>query len=253
MLNRLMCNLSFLRGSNRNVWMRLSAALFNTLLVGMGLAGMSAQAHARQKASGSSLTEYVQRAEQNQIPSPTAALGSLWVDQGPLANLTSDYKARRAGDLITILVVQNVQSQATGAVTTDRSFKASSGIDGIAGHVNVSGVQEIFAPRSSQSLAGKAQTSSTSTLRTALAGRVAAVLSNGSLVVEADRNILMNNERQTVRLRGIVRPGDIGPDNSVTTNAIAGLELELKGKGVISDGTRPPNVVLRAILRVVGF
>jgi flagellar L-ring protein precursor FlgH len=39
----------------------------------------------------------------------------------------------------------------------------------------------------------------------------------------------------------------------VASNAIANLELELKGKGVISEGNRPPNIIVRAILRVVGF
>ncbi len=222
------------------------------LLLGSMLASGS-EKPSHKSARSNSLAEYVQRAEQTETVSAARAPGSLWLDQGRLANLTSDYKARQVGDLITIQVVQNVQSQSTGAVSTDREFTASSGINGIAGHVKVSGVQNIFSPQSSQILTGKGQASSTSTLTTTLAGRVAALLSNGSLVVEAQRNILMNNERQTVTLRGVVRPGDVGPNNTVSTNAIAGLELELKGKGVISDGTRPPNPVVRAILRVVGF
>jgi len=170
-----------------------------------------------------------------------------------MASLSSDYKAAHIGDLVTILVIQDVQSQNTGNVSTDRSLNASSGIDALAGRVKVGGVQEILTLRSSQTLQGKAQASSSSRLRTALAGRVAAVLPNGVLVVEADRDILMNNERQTVRLRGLVRPGDIGPDNTVASNAIGNLELELRGRGVISDGTRPPNPVVRFILRIVGF
>jgi flagellar L-ring protein precursor FlgH len=63
----------------------------------------------------------------------------------------------------------------------------------------------------------------------------------------------MNNERQTILLRGLVRPGDISPNNVVESNSIANLELELKGKGVLSDGTRPPNPLVRWILRIVGF
>jgi flagellar L-ring protein precursor FlgH len=63
----------------------------------------------------------------------------------------------------------------------------------------------------------------------------------------------MNNERQTVILRGIVRGGDIAPDNSLLSNQLSNLELELKGKGVISDGTRPPNVIMRVLLRILGF
>ncbi len=73
------------------------------------------------------------------------------------------------------------------------------------------------------------------------------------LVVEAERDINMNNERQTIFLRGLVRPGDIAPDNTVASNAISNLELDLKGKGVLSDGTRPPNPLIRALLRIVGF
>jgi len=63
----------------------------------------------------------------------------------------------------------------------------------------------------------------------------------------------MNNEKQTILVRGLVRPGDVGPNNTVPSNAIADLELELKGKGVLSDGTHPPNAIVRAILKIVGF
>jgi flagellar L-ring protein FlgH len=90
-------------------------------------------------------------------------------------------------------------------------------------------------------------------MRTSLAGRVVAVLQSGTLVIEAERQLTMNNERQTLLLRGMVRPGDIGPNNAVSSNAIANLQLELKGKGVISEGNRPLNPVLRVILRILSF
>ena len=103
------------------------------------------------------------------------------------------------------------------------------------------------------SLSGKSQASSATSLTTTLAGRVVAVLPGGNLVVEAERIINMNHEKQTIVLRGIVRRGDIGPNNTVASNTIGDLELEIKGKGVISDGVRPPHPVLRAILRVLNF
>jgi flagellar L-ring protein precursor FlgH len=156
------------------------------------------------------------------------------------------------GDLITILVVQDVAADNSGSVATDRSLKANSGIDAIGG-MSFPEASNLFSPHSSQTLQGKAQASSKSSLRTSLAGRVAAVLPNGVLVVEAERQITMNNERQTILLRGMVRPGDVTPNNSVLSNAIGNLELELKGKGVVSDGTRPPNPIMRVLLRIVGF
>jgi flagellar L-ring protein precursor FlgH len=63
----------------------------------------------------------------------------------------------------------------------------------------------------------------------------------------------MNNQRQTLVLHGVVRPSDIASDNSVLSTQISYLEVGLKGKGVLSDGVRPPNKIIRAILSLVGF
>lgn len=209
---------------------------------------------AREKAGNrKSLEEYLRRLPQEATMPAATSLGSLWIDQGRMAELASDYKAHRVGDLITVLVVQSLQAENTGNVATDRTFSASSGIDALAGHISTSGVQNIFSPRSSQSLQGKAQATSTSSLRTSLTGYVVALLPSGTLVIEAQREIVMNNERQMVVLRGLVRPGDLSPDNAVVSNEIGNLELEIKGKGVVSDGTRPPNVLMRWLLRLVGF
>ena len=203
--------------------------------------------------SRSTLDEYLRKVQLSvaSVQAP-ATPGSLWADDSPFAILARDYKASRLGDLVTILVVQDVTAQNSGSVATDRSLKASSGIDS-AGPADVSAVQSLLGLHSAATLAGKAQASSTSRLRTSLAGKVVAVLANGSLVIEAARDVLMNNERQTILVRGIVRPGDVSPDNTVSSNAMSDLELEIKGKGVLSDGTRPPNRLVRFVLRLAGF
>jgi flagellar L-ring protein precursor FlgH len=222
--------------------------------VTLGLLLLVGPAEARgKKIQQESLADYVARHQQVVAEAPAPPTGSLWLPAGQLSDLATDYKAAHVGDLVTILVVQDVTAQNAGNVATDRSFSASSGIDAVAGRLRISDVQNIFSPRSSQTLAGKAQASSSSKLRTSLAGRVVAVLGGGVLVVEAEREITMNNERQTLLLRGLVRPGDVAPDNTVVSNAMGNLELELKGKGVISDGTRPPNLIVRMILKLVGF
>lgn len=202
---------------------------------------------------GESLNSYIQRMQQQSLDLPPASIGSLWTDSGRMATAASDYKAAHMGDVITIVVVQDVNVQNAGNVSTNRTLSASSGINALAGHIKTSGVQSIFSPTSAQALAGKSQAATTSSLRTSLAGRVMAVLPNGVMVVEAERQLTMNNERQTILLRGLVRPGDVSPANTVLSNAVGDLELELKGKGVLSDGTRPPNPLMRWLLRIVGF
>lgn len=200
------------------------------------------------------LAEYVQR-----MSGPAAAsvalgtAGSLWIDNGRLANMVADYKASRVGDLVTISIAQNLSSTNTGNVATNRSFSASSGINALPGHIKTSGVANLFSPTSTQVLAGKAQATSTTALSTTLTGRVAALLPSGTLVIEAERQIMMNDQRETVILRGLVRPGDLDATNTVTSNSVGNLEVEVKGKGIISEGTRPPNPVTKWLLRILGF
>jgi flagellar L-ring protein FlgH len=223
------------------------------VILGLTPSSWGSQKTTQKTIQGESLAGYVQRMQQQTLDLTPKTPGSLWIDSGPLANLTADYKAAHVGDLLTILVVQDVSASSAANVATNRTFSASSGINGLAGHIKTSGVASLFSPTSAAALAGKSQASTTSSLRTSLTGRVVAVLPNGMLVVEAERQLTMNNERQTVLVRGLVRTGDIAPNNVVLSNAIGNLELELKGKGVLSDGIRPPNLFVRMLLRVVGF
>lgn len=200
-----------------------------------------------------SLAQYLQRMQQVPLAPSAPTMGSLWVEGGRLTDVSSDYKARHIGDLITITVVQNITASNAGSVSSQRKMSASSGISALPGQLKTTGVASLFSPTSAYSLAGKGQAATSSSLTTSLAGRVVAVMPGGALVIEAERKLTMNNERQTVLLRGMVRPGDIGPGDTVASNAIANLELELKGKGVISEGNRPPNPIVRAILRVLNF
>lgn len=200
-----------------------------------------------------SLAEYLQRISAKAPEIAPATPGSLWHDSGRLANMVADYKASRIGDLVTISVAQNLSASSTGNVASNRAFSANSGITALPGQLKTTGVASLFSPNSTQVLSGKAQATSQTSLSTTLTGRVAAVLPSGTLVVEAERQITMNNQHETVILRGLVRPGDLDATNTVTSNQVGNLEVEVKGKGVISEGTRPPNPIVKWILRVVGF
>ncbi|MFZ0960097.1 MAG: flagellar basal body L-ring protein FlgH [Terriglobia bacterium] len=197
------------------------------------------------------LAEYIERAKAMKASTPST--GSFWTPQSPYSDMASDYKARNVNDLIVIQVVESTTAAEDGAVKTARTFSASSGVGvmGIPG--STAGIQNIFSPNSTQALNGQGQTSSDSVLTTSLSGRVVEVLPNGFLIIEAVRQMFMNNQHQTVIIHGVVRPGDINASNAVASTAISNLEVELKGKGVISDGVAPPNKLVRLILKLVGF
>jgi len=198
------------------------------------------------------LADYIARARAVKGTAPTT--GGLWTADSPYSDMESDYKARRVNDLIVIQVVESTTAAEDGAVKSARTLSASSSLTGFLGTPGPNNaLQNLFTPNSSRTLNGQAQTSSDATLTTSLSGRVVEVLPNGFLVIEAERQMFMNNQHQTVVVHGVVRPGDIGANNAVPSTAVSNLEVELKGKGVISDGVAPPNALVRMILKIVGF
>jgi flagellar L-ring protein precursor FlgH len=238
------------RGSD---WKLAGGCFLAALIIFSPAAQLNAHSKPRDAPKRNSLAEYIQKVGGNSPPVAPTTLGSLWIDTGRLANMVADYKASRVGDLVTISIAQNLSATSSGNVSTNRAFSASSGISALPGQLKTTGVANLFSPTSTQALTGKSQATSTTALSTVLTGRVVAILPTGTLVVEAERKIMMADEQETVILRGLVRPGDLDATNTVASNSVGNLEVEVKGKGVVSEGTRPPNPVMKWILRIVGF
>lgn len=213
-----------------------------------------ALAKAKFKDPEQSRADYISRAQEQTNPQAIATTpGSLWQLGGALTEMSADYKARNVGDTIMIQVIQQTTSQSAGDVTSQRDFQTSSAITALPGRLKINGVNPLLGANSSTQLKGQGSASNTSKLLTTVSARVIAVLPSGNMVVEAQREILMNNQHETMFVRGVLRPGDVSPVNTAPSTALANLEIELKGKGVISDSTRRPNVVTRALLWITGF
>jgi flagellar L-ring protein precursor FlgH len=198
-------------------------------------------------------SEYIARLQEQEGLTSTHTLGSLWSSDGDLTDISTDYKAHRLNDTLVILASVNTTAAQSGDVNSQRTFQTASGITGLAGQINTNGLNPLFNANSATSLKGSGATDSSTTLQTSLTGQVIAVLPSGNLVVEAQRKIFMNNQHEDIVIRGVVRPKDIGPNNTVTSASLGNLEIEMKGKGIISDSTRKLNPLTRAILWLVGF
>jgi len=199
-------------------------------------------------------TDYIARLQQLDAHVITeTTVGSLWSQGNTLGDLSTDYKAHKVNDTIVILVAVQTTAAQSGNSSYQRTFTTTSGITGLAGGVNTNALNPLFAANSSTALKGAGATDSKTTFQTTLTGQVIEVLPSGNLVVEAQRRIFMNNQHEDVTVRGVVRPGDIGPSNIVSSTQLSNLEIEMKGKGIIADSTRPLNPITRAILWLVGF
>jgi flagellar L-ring protein precursor FlgH len=165
-----------------------------------------------------------------------------------------DYRAMNPGDLIVIHLTDNFTAANAGENSQSRAFGAQAGITGLLGKLAATNrLQNLFGGTSTTSLDGKGSSTLTSNLTMNLTAQVLEVLPNGVLVIQAARNIAVGNNRQTVILRGLVRPGDLAVDNSIPSASVANLEVEIKGKGAVADATRQPNFVLRLLMKILTF
>lgn len=233
-----------------------SKELFSGLLCAGLLLSAAPAAHAKpsKKDSPAQLrAEYLARLQEQEPAAFNHTTGSIWQPGGDLNDFSTDYKARKLNDTLVILVAVQTTAAQSGDVNSSRAFQTTSGITGLAGDLKTKGLNPLFAANSATSLKGSGATDSSTTFTTALTAQVIAVLPSGNLVVEAQRKILMNNQHEDVIVRGVVRPNDIGPNNTVASSALGNLEIEMKGKGIISDSTRPLNPITKAILWLFGF
>ncbi|MGA2097388.1 MAG: flagellar basal body L-ring protein FlgH [Candidatus Acidiferrum sp.] len=199
------------------------------------------------------MDDYLKQAREMNPAAPSTP-GSLWVPTGSLATFALDYKALHVGDLILINLADTFSAANTGENSQSRAFSTTSGITGLLGAIGAKNrLANLLGGASTTTLDGKGASTLSSNVTLNLAAQVLEVLPNGVLVVQAARDFLVGNDRQIVVIRGLVRPGDLGANNSIASASIANLEVEIKGKGAVAEASRQPNVVVRTLLKFLTF
>ena len=207
----------------------------------------------KQNIASSTLSTYLDRVRadnSNVLPTP----GSVWTDNGRLTRMTTDVRAMRPHDLISVVVSESLAASTDGTVKNSRASNASSQISGLLGNLKAgNALQNLVNQTSSAGLNAQGTSATNSSLSTTLGGQVIEVLPNGMLVIEAARQVEFSQQTQTILLRGLVRPEDISQQNQVLSTAISSLELQVVGKGIISDYTHRPNLLVRLLQRALIF
>jgi flagellar L-ring protein FlgH len=172
--------------------------------------------------------------------------GSLYSDAAPNLFLFRDVKARNLNDILTILIVEN--STATNSANTSTQKKGDASVQ-IPGFLGIKTPTNPFDISSATNFAGQGSTSRTGQLNASLSARVVQVLPNGDLVIEGTKQVTINREHQLLTVRGTVRQFDISPNNVVPSTAIANMEVNFDGKGIVSDANKP--ALLAHILKYI--
>lgn len=224
-----------------------------TLLI-VTTAAFAAKKKQPEPPSQTPLDNYVEESRARQAEVAPATPGSIWIPTSRLADAARDVRASQLDDVITIVVAEQASAVSSGTTKTQRQSSTSNSIAGLAGVTRATGPWANLANLSGNTqLNGEGTTSRSTTLSTTLTARVTHVLPNGGLVVEATKDIQINSERQTITVRGVVRPSDIDFTNSVQSNRLAQLEVRVNGKGVVGDAIKRPFFLYRLILGLLPF
>ena len=178
--------------------------------------------------------------------------GSLWTPTALFSDLSSDLRARRVGDIVTILVQEKASAVSSGTVKTQRISSLQASITAAGGITRATGPLANLAKAGTQnSLDGQGATTRDTTLTATISTVVTQVLPNGSLVVQGTKNVKINSENQVLGLRGIVRAVDLSPVNTVSSDRVAQMDLQVNGKGVVGDQVKRPFILYRLLMDVL--
>lgn len=174
---------------------------------------------------------------QTAAPDSNRAADSARVTQiastSPLrASWLSDRQPIKVGDLLTIVVDEQTQAneQVSTIATGNRSSRASLGI-GVDSAVRL-GPSKQFSTSLESSSRDVGQASRQGDLVAVLSVHVTAIDPAGNAKIEGSKTVSVDGRKQEVTLQGLIRPDDVGSDNTVASARVADAVISYKGKKI---------------------
>jgi flagellar L-ring protein precursor FlgH len=155
--------------------------------------------------------------------------------------LFEDLKARRVGDTLTIRLAERTQASKSASTAARKESSIETGAPTLLGRPVTRNGDPVLSNEweTSQEFAGQGNSSQSNRLDGSITVTVTQVLPNGNLRVEGEKWLALNQGEELIHLAGIVRPADIGPDNSVSSLKVADARISYRGKGVLADANSP--------------
>ncbi|MHA6641558.1 flagellar basal body L-ring protein FlgH [Mesorhizobium sp. A623] len=173
-----------------------------------------------------------------ETPSAPVRKFSLWDDRQ--SRLFTDPRALREGDILTVRIRINDkakfknQNDRSRTATRSLGFGADLGWDGY----STSGKGKGSLDSATKTNADGA-TERSESIDLNVAAVVTDVLPNGNLMIKGSQEVRVNAELRVLTIAGIVRPSDIGAENTISYERIAEARIAYGGRGRITEVQQP--------------
>jgi flagellar L-ring protein FlgH len=150
-----------------------------------------------------------------------------------------DNRARRLGDIVTVLITENTdiqnqdQRNLSSKTDTGGGLSLNGNITGTSKTANRTANSGLTTDlNANRSFAGSSAYNINHTFTDTVTCTVVGVQPNGNLMIEGYRQRVVTREVRTLRLCGVIRPIDIAYDNSIPSTYVANFQIYYLGRGV---------------------
>ena len=155
--------------------------------------------------------------------------------------LFEDVRANQIGDIVSVVLVES--TSATKSADTDVSKDGSVSIVDptvFGAPVTINGRYNLGTELSSSSaFESEGSSAQSNRLDGSIAVQVSRVLPNGNLEIQGEKWIKINQGDEYIRLRGIVRPEDLSPTNTIPSTLVADARISYGGTGILNESNTP--------------
>jgi len=175
--------------------------------------------------------------------------GTLYSRKG--ASLFSDKKDLQVGDIIQILIEETLTNDSTNSRATSKSnssalgggiFAPSTGVTSTLGTANKlnSATGLGFSSTSTNSFNGSSKSAADEEFTTTISAIIEQTYQNGNYFIKGTKEMLINGQKQNIKISGVIRPYDISPDNTVYSYQLANLKILYEKDGEEMDALSKP-------------
>ncbi len=178
--------------------------------------------------------------------------GSLYSSAG--TSLFADKKDLQIGDILQVNINETLSkdSKVTKDLSKDSTsalgggvFAAATGVTnspGTANRINKlnNNLGVGFNSNSSSSFGGSATSKNDESFETVVSVVITNIYQNGNYFIKGSKELLINDEKQSISISGVIRPYDISPENTVLSSQIANLKVLYDKEGDGNDSLEKP-------------
>lgn len=160
--------------------------------------------------------------------------------RGMRVGLFEDTTAKYVGDVLTVVLIENINASATSNTNSSKDNKVELPGPTLAGNKVTKDGVDILANNftGEREFSGQGTSAMNSSLNGKISVTVAEVLPNRNLVVRGEKMMMLNQSDEFVRFLGIVRPQDIEQDNTIKSTRVANVHMAYGGQGDLSKANK---------------